>query len=328
MHQVTSTKMAFRLQPEENQELTEEEASLIEIISNAVHDELTQCGADQINADITDDVLSTVAAVCEMMQSEKRTALNVDDYELIRLKVRKLTMKFVPKPKRRFALLDRVVCRIGGDIGWAAGAVQSLDEDDPSDPTGQRVLPYVVKLDPPVGRMISAPSDDNSVIVAEVCFGQRRDALWFTRMCLPKAVRKGAQRSQRFNMGDRVACAVEDATGNYADWAHGTVTAVGYPVEAEDGVAGGVAPYQVLLDNGGCSVLVHQDEHWLLRDLQYQPVGPQATKASRTRERLVRRHKGDYTFEAIDHMTRRVRPCPPPASDSEHSDDCDCAGCA
>merc|ERR1712060_58519 len=84
----------------------------------------------------------------------------------------------------------------------------------------------------------------------EVCFGQRDGAIWLTRMCLPKAVRKGAQRSRRFGMGDRVSCAVEDATGDYSDWAAGIVVAVDFPVESCDGVEGGMAPYSVVLDSG------------------------------------------------------------------------------
>ena len=39
----------------------------------------------------------------------------------------------------RFVKTDRVVCRIEGR--WAAGAVASLNEDDPADPTGQTKLP-------------------------------------------------------------------------------------------------------------------------------------------------------------------------------------------
>ena len=30
---------------------------------------------------------------------------------------------------------ERVVCRIGGEHGWAPGKIQALNEDDPSDPT-------------------------------------------------------------------------------------------------------------------------------------------------------------------------------------------------
>ena len=35
---------------------------------------------------------------------------------------------------------------------WAPGTIQALNEEDPQDPTGQTKLPYVVKLDPPIGR--------------------------------------------------------------------------------------------------------------------------------------------------------------------------------
>ena len=97
-------------------------------------------------------------------------------------------------------------------------------------------------------------------------------------------------------------------------------------------------PYRVELDSGG-KVLVHRDEHWLVRDLALQPAGPRqlppdaaaeqqqkkGTVAAMSVVRIERRHKGDYTFEAVDHQTRRVRPCEPP-SDDEHSDGCDC-GC-
>ena len=37
----------------------------------------------------------------------------------------------------------------------------------------QRSLPYVVKIDPPNSRLVSVPMDDNKVVRAEVCFGQR-----------------------------------------------------------------------------------------------------------------------------------------------------------
>lgn len=41
----------------------------------------------------------------------------------------------------RFVKTDRVVCSIEGR--WAAGAVASLNEDDPADPTGKTKLPLV-----------------------------------------------------------------------------------------------------------------------------------------------------------------------------------------
>jgi hypothetical protein len=55
-----------------------------------------------------------------------------------------------PSRRLRFSKGDRVLCAIEG--GWHAGKVEMLDEEDPSDPTGQRKLPYVVKLDAPSGR--------------------------------------------------------------------------------------------------------------------------------------------------------------------------------
>ena len=42
----------------------------------------------------------------------------------------------------------------------SALASQATHEEDPADPTGQTVLPYVVKIDPPEGRLISVPTDE------------------------------------------------------------------------------------------------------------------------------------------------------------------------
>ena len=39
----------------------------------------------------------------------------------------------LPAPVRRYAQLDRIVCNIGGSRRWAAGSVQALNQDDPSD---------------------------------------------------------------------------------------------------------------------------------------------------------------------------------------------------
>ena len=53
-------------------------------------------------------------------------------------------MQIEQEDKRlRFVKNDRVACRIEGR--WAAGAVASLNEDDPSDETGQTKLPYVCR---------------------------------------------------------------------------------------------------------------------------------------------------------------------------------------
>lgn len=252
-----------------------------------------------IQVDVLDDVF-------EAMSKQSRSELTGDDVSFIKRRVRTLVGNNLPAPKRRFAKLDRVVCKIGGSRGWAAGSVQALNEDDPSDPTGQNRLPYVVKIDPPDSRLISVPGDDNRYARAEVCFGQRDGAIWFTRMCLPKAVRRGSQKLRRFCVGDRVACAVEDSTGDYSEWAAGTVRALDRLVEDARGVPGGLAPYEVELDSGTV-VLVHVDEHWLVRDLALQPPGPRiAADGTRCLQRMGKRKTADG-LESVDHTTRRVR---------------------
>ena len=149
--------------------------------------------------------------------------------------------------------------------------------------------------------------------------------------------------TRRFASGERVACAIEDESNDYSVWAAGTVRDVDYSIQEDAAAldperdftgARGVVPYRVELDTGGM-VLVHRDEHWLVRDLELQSPGPRQLPAGESpREsfassltRLERRHKGgmDAKWEAIDHMTRQVRDCEPPSED-EHSDGCDC-GC-
>ena len=157
-----------------------------------------------------------------------------------------------------------------------------------------------MKIDPPNSRLVSVRKDMNDVVRAEVCFGQRAGAIWLTRMCLPKSVRKGVSRVRRFGLHDRVSCAVEDASGDYTDWAAGTVTALDHVVEDSDGIKGGVAPYKVMLD-GGSEVLVHADEHWLIRDLGLQAPGARiAADGTRSLERMTKRKAGDG-FEMVDH---------------------------
>ena len=48
---------------------------------------------------------------------------------------------------------------------------------------------YVVKIDPPNGRLISVPRDSHDIVRPEVCFGRRAGALFFTRMCRPQYTR-------------------------------------------------------------------------------------------------------------------------------------------
>ncbi len=66
-------------------------------------------------------------------------------------------------------------------------------------------------------------------------------------------------------------------------------------------------PYKVALDSGS-RVLVHRDEHWLVRDLELQAEGPrQAADGMRCVKRIVERQNGELR-ELIDHVTRKVRP--------------------
>ena len=279
-------------------------------IMNVINEVLLDCDPnDQVpGAAVKDIQVEVLSGVFSAMSDEKRSELIEDDYEFIRQRVRSMVWNSLnPAPERRFSKLDRVVCRIGGSRGWAPGSIQSLNEEDPSDPTGQSRLAYVVKIDPPESRLVSVPQDSNEYARAEVCFGQRAGARWFTRMCLPKAVRKGSQRAgRRFKQTDRVACAVEDSTSNYTEWAPGTVVALDHKVEDEGGVPGGVAPYEVKLDSGS-TVLVHVDEHRLVRDLALQPAGPRiAEDGTRCLKRMSKRKADDGGWEVVDHMCARA----------------------
>lgn len=232
--------------------------------------------------------------------------------------------------KLRYKMLERVVCYVGGQRGWASGAIMSMNEEDPSDETGRTRLPYVVKLDPPCGRLISVPSDHYNVCTAEVCFGQRSDGLYFTMCCLPDktTAKQASKRKRRFAVGDRVACAVEDATENYSEWKAGTVLDIDHSLEESAKTqfpsvpsskwAGFCVPYRVRLD-GGATVLVHRDEHWLIRDLALQEGGVvrQGADGSRNLKRIAKRKRDDGEWQAVDHVTRQVRKCPAPDSDDD-----------
>lgn len=159
-----------------------------------------------------------------------------------------------------------------------------------------------------------------AAVRAEVCFGQRAGAAHFTRMCLPKAPRQ-KRRAPRFAPGERVACAVEDATSEYSDWAAGTVLAVDGTVEEWAGYpeARSTVPYRVGLDGGGI-VLVHRDEHVLIRELALQPAGRRVgADGSRCLGKFARR-RADGDWQVVDHATRKVRKMQPEELD-------DAAGC-
>ena len=308
------------------------------LVEDAVGAEIQACDPQQaLRSGDFQDVLDEVSdKIIKVMRKDERAEMDDEDRAFIGRRVRRMVNSYLDqymaeraKPTR-FKRTERVVCRMGGARPWASGSIAAVNEDDPNDPTGQTKLPYVVKMDPPGARLISVPKDDYDTCRAEVCFGSRAGALWFTLFCLPS---RKVSDNKRFAVGERVACAVEDESDDYSVWAAGTVEQVNYSVEEEAKEmipdrewAGTCVPYRVQLDSGGM-VLVHKDEHWLLRDLELQAAGPRQTKeGTRVSSRLEKRHRGDYTFEAVDHMTRKVRPCAAPDSDDEHSDDCGC-GC-
>jgi len=228
-------------------------------------------------------------AVMRCMDDEKRTELEEDDHTFIARRVRMMVHAALEQydaegpPPTRFRRLDHVVCNVGGERKWASGVVAATNEDDPADPSSQSKLPYVVEIDPPSGRFIAVPKDDYDLIRAEVCFGQRGSALWFTLCSMPEGPPAAAAAApRRFGVGDRVACAIEDDTNDHGAWGAGTVLDVDYSVEGdatalllqrEWGGDAGIMPYRVQLD-GGRKVLVHRDEHWLVRELALQPEGP------------------------------------------------------
>ena len=174
------------------------------------------------------------------------------------------------------------------------------------------------------GRLVSVPIDEDTHVRAEVCFGQRAGALWFTLFCDPVQLEK---RERRFGVGERVVCAVEGET-DPTTWAAGAVVATNYCVK-EDAQAlhpeladvSVCVPYRIQLDSG-CTVLAHRDEHWLVRDLALQAEKPrQAADGTRCLARLEKRPRdADGAWEVVDHETRQVRPCAAPEPGDEDSD--------
>ena len=276
------------------------------------------------DTDFGDILAEVVDKVFGVMEEEERTELNDLDRGFIKEQTRRLTRASIPveRPRRRFAKSDRVVCKVDGERRWAPGTVQAINEDDPKDPTGQSLLPYIVRIDPPNSRLVSVQEDSADLVRVEVCFGQHAGANWFTAMCLPAQRRQRAR--PRFAQGERVACAVEDATREYSDWAGGTVAAVGHAFDFEGDLAPGSATvaYKVQLDNGS-TVLVHRDEHQLVRELALQPEGPRlAADGTRCVSKFAKRCAGDG-WAIVDHSTRMVRRLPPGQGSSDDDDDDD-----
>ena len=313
-------------------------------VEYAVEYEIQACDTEQqLLRDDYDAILNAVAdeVFSNRLLHDMRPELDEGDYAFIRSDVAKRVGDYLleyDRPfKARFEKFERVVCRIGGEHGWAAGVIQSLNEADPEDPTGQTRLPYVVKLDPPIARLISVPADENSICRPEVCFGKVLKDLGFTLRCKPQ--RQPSKR--RFEVGERVSCAVEDdTTGKYTVWESGVIVDVDYNIEQDareltrNGIVvpelmqawdwsggAGVVPYRVRLDSGPVHVYVHRDVHWLVRDLALQPAGPrQSEDGTRNLKRLVKRRRDEGEWELIDHETRKVR-IEAAGSDDEDSDE-------
>lgn len=315
-------------------------------VEDFVGAQVQECDPNQMLdvGDFQEVIEECSSKVLKVMDREKRSEMDEEDQAFIVRRVHKMVAACFEqyeaqraKPTR-YHRAERVVCMIGGARRWASGLIASVNEDDP-ETNGRTKLPYVVKIDAKFGeksRLVSVSKDNHNICRAEVCFGSRAGALWFTLFCVPLNSLKG---ERRFALGERVVCAVEDESDDYSTWASGKVVDVDYSIEADAAEllpdcdwSGNKAkvPYRVELDSG-CHVLVHRDEHWLVRDATLQAAGPRQVAdgagAASCLTRLERRHKGDYTFEAVDHHTRRVRPCEVPSDGEEvHSDDCECGG--
>jgi hypothetical protein len=301
----------------------EEEVVLLsrigQALSEAMSNELSEMDLnDELSDEEHQEIMFTIFdKVLKAVKKKGNKDLDEADLAFVKARIEKEAIKRnLQQPhatKRRFAPLDRVVCRVRGDREWAAGTVQALDqENDDVDP--YRTFPYLVKVDPPGSSGVLVPEDTNNEVRAEMCFGQRTDGLLWTLRCLPRTKARGSHHKRRFVVGERVACAVESDDGNlfapdngYTDWAAGTVIAVDHPVEGMGAMPGGIVPYRVAMDSGA-TVLVHQDEHWLIRDLTLQPTGPRVS-ADGTREltRMGTCKLRDGLWHVVDHVTRNVR---------------------
>ena len=210
---------------------------------------------------------------------------------------------------RRFAQYDRVRCFIGGDVGWAAGNVQAINEPAP-DGSGE-TLPYVVMLDAPLKRLISVPADANHCVRPELCFADGPAGGECAESVATTATRAQASAKLRFDVGARVACLTAGPAGTQwpRRWSAGTVKALWHQPMAA--VAGGSAvPYSVALDappgTAEPVVLVQQDDHNYVRALELQPVGVCAAATALTRF-TERRDAGQGWLEKADQQTLRVR---------------------
>ena len=155
--------------------LTPSEVRLLESLDDAIAAELAACDpAGRLCGPKRSAVkLELLQNFFETLASNNQLTLTAAD----RGRIRGAVSASLPA---RFVRRDRVVCNVGGARPWEAGVVHAVDEPDPDDGSGRRKFAYIVLTDPPTARLVSVPQDSNDLIRAEVCFGQRAGALWFT----------------------------------------------------------------------------------------------------------------------------------------------------
>ena len=211
-----------------------------------------------------------------------------------------------------------------------SGNVQALDEPAPDD--SGVTLPYVVMLDQPLKRLISVPSDHNNCVRADVCFGAwphaHQDA-WFEPFFKAAARKAPMKRPKlRFAVGDCVACLTAGSDGAGLDWPRrwsaGTVLELWH---RQAGVPEGSAvPYAVALTPQHMQqeqqqpqvVLVHQDDHQLVRLLEVQP--PDECPSGTALSRFTTRDQEPGWIEKIDQQTLRKRKVKQQVSSSDEED--------
>ena len=277
-------------------------------VENSVSAEVATRDKDSLlHTDVVAKIIGCITdRVCRRMLYMQQTELDDEDRAFIRCASSRMVRERLTPDCRRFGKHDRVVCRLAGRRLWAAGTVTELYCELDDRYHGETQVPYLVKIDAPNERVICVPRDEPNVVRAEVCFGQHTaDGLSFSLWCKP--VRKPAcashmisfrsnaaarSKTRRFGVGSRVACSIEDVSGDDdITWAAGTVVEVDYDAAPDARklyatwdwpCADGILPYRVQLDSGGY-VFVHRDEHWLVLHLKLQPAAACLTLAQSPR---------------------------------------------
>ena len=156
-----------------------EEVELLQAIGEALSEAMSVEVSDMdLNEELSDEehqelMFSIFDKVLKAVKLKGNTELDAADLAYVKSAVEKEAVKRglqqpPPTKPRRFAPLDRVVCRVArGDRLWAAGSVQALDqENDAVDP--YKTFPYMVKVDPPDSFGFSCPDDTDACVRAEV----------------------------------------------------------------------------------------------------------------------------------------------------------------